>query len=173
MITNTEVWLRGPVDGIAPLLQPVAHALLQAREDVERVMPTVPAEALWSRPHGAASAGFHLLHLAGALDRLFTYARGETLSDAQKMALKAEGVDHSELAGPALVSRLKAAIDAALAQLRTTDISTLTDERRVGRTAMPSTVIGLLFHAAEHCTRHVGQFITTIKIRESLYRFID
>ena len=136
-------------------------------------MPTVPAEALWSRPHGAASAGFHLLHLAGALDRLLTYARGEALSDRQKMALKAESVDHSELEGTALVERVHAAIDAAMEQLRATDISTLTEERRVGRTAMPSTVIGLLFHAAEHTTRHVGQFITTIKIRESLYRFID
>jgi hypothetical protein len=173
MITMTEAWLRGPVEGIHPLLQPVAHALIQAREDVERMMPTVPAEALWSRPHGAASAGFHLLHLAGALDRLFTYARGETLSDLQKIALKAESVDHSELSGAALVLRVQQAVEAAMEQLRHVDISTLGDERRVGRTAMPSTVIGLLFHAAEHSTRHVGQFITTIKIRESLYRFID
>lgn len=173
MITNTEAWLRGPVPGIDPLLQPVAHALIQAREDVERFVPTVPPEALWSRPHGAASAGFHLLHLAGALDRLFTYARGETLSDMQKIALKAESVDHSELEGAALIARVANAVNVALEQLRTTDIATLTEERRVGRTAQPSTVIGLLFHAAEHTTRHVGQFITTIKIRESLYRFID
>jgi hypothetical protein len=173
VITVTEAWLRGPVPGIPDLLQPVAHALIQAREDVERTVPTVPQEALWSRPHGAASAGFHLLHLAGALDRLFTYARGETLSDVQKMALKAESVDHSELSGAALVQRVRTAIDAALAQLAHTDLATLTEERRVGRTAMPSTVIGVLFHAAEHTTRHVGQFITTIKIREALYRFID
>jgi hypothetical protein len=173
VITITEAWLRGPVEGIAPLLQPVAHSLIQARDDVERTMPTVPPEVLWSRPHGAASAGFHLLHLAGALDRLFTYARGETLSDVQKIALKAESVDHSELTGAALVERVKTAIDNSLLQLRLTDVSSLTEERRVGRTAQPSTVIGLLFHAAEHTTRHVGQFITTIKIRESLYRFID
>jgi hypothetical protein len=173
VLTITEAWLRGPVEGIAPRLQPGAHALIQARDDVERMMLTVPPEVLWSRPHGAASAGFHLLHLAGALDRLFTYARGETLNDAQKMALKAESVDHSELTGAALVERVRIAIDNALLQLRLTDVSSLTDERRVGRTAQPSTVIGLLFHAAEHTTRHVGQFITTIKIRESLYRFID
>jgi hypothetical protein len=173
VITQTEAWLRGPVDGVHPLLQPVAHALVQAREDVERVLPKVPPEVLWSRPHGAASAGFHLLHLAGALDRLLTYARGETLTDAQKLTLKAESVDHSELSAAALMLRVQQAIEAALKQVRETDVATLTEERRVGRTAMPSTVIGLLFHAAEHSTRHVGQFITTIKIRDSLYRFID
>ena len=29
-----EVWLRGPINGIQPLLQPAAHALLQVGEDV-------------------------------------------------------------------------------------------------------------------------------------------
>jgi hypothetical protein len=33
-----EVWLRGPVDHIPVLLQPVAHALLQAREEVNALM---------------------------------------------------------------------------------------------------------------------------------------
>jgi hypothetical protein len=173
VITSTEVWLRGPVPGIAPILQPVAHALIQAREDVERIAPMIPTEALWSRPYGAASAGFHLLHLAGSLDRLFTYARGETLTDGQKIILRAESVDHSEMDAKALTARVVTAINLALDQLKHTNPSTLLEERRVGRTAQPSTVIGLLFHAAEHSTRHVGQFITTIKIRESLYRFID
>jgi hypothetical protein len=36
-------------------------------------------------------------------------------------------------------------------------------ERRVGRQALPATVLGLLFHAAEHTTRHAGQPITTSK----------
>ena len=30
-----EVWLRGPLPEVPALLQPVAHALLQAREEVE------------------------------------------------------------------------------------------------------------------------------------------
>jgi hypothetical protein len=34
--------------------------------------------------------------------------------------------------------------------------------------AMPSNVRGLLFHAAEHATRHVGQMITTAKIVKGL-----
>jgi uncharacterized damage-inducible protein DinB len=29
---------------------------------------------------------------------------------------------------------------------------------------LPSTVLGLLVHAAEHTSRHVGQLITTMKV---------
>ena len=57
-----------------------------------------------------------------------------------------------------------AAVDAALVQLRATDESTLLERRGVGRAQIPSTVLGLLFHAAEHTQRHVGQVVTTIKI---------
>jgi hypothetical protein len=30
-----EVWLRGPMPGIQPYLQPAAHTLQQVREDIE------------------------------------------------------------------------------------------------------------------------------------------
>jgi len=159
----TEVWLRGPIDGIPPIFQPVAHALEQAREDVHALAPTVPTEVLWA-DRGAATAGFHLLHIAGALDRLLTYARGETLSDVQRAVARAEAVPHPELDGRALAQHVSAAIDHALAQVRATDPAIALDERPVGRAGLPSTVLGLVFHAAEHTTRHVGQFITTVKI---------
>jgi hypothetical protein len=163
MSETTEVWLRGPVDGVDRHLQPVAHALIQAREDVDRLAPGVPVGRLWHRP-GAASAGFHLLHLAGALDRLFTYARGETLNDAQKAALRAESQDHPHLDGTALARVVSEGVDRALDQLRRTAPSTILDARRIGRAGLPSTVLGVLFHAAEHTTRHAGQFVTTVKI---------
>jgi len=86
-MAEPELWLAGPVDGVPPYLQPAAHALLQARAEVSGLAPSVDAETLWART-GGASAGFHLLHLAGALDRLFTYARGERLNDAQKTQWK-------------------------------------------------------------------------------------
>ena len=38
-----------------------------------------PPSLLWTRPAGLASVGFHLQHIAGVIDRLFTYARGEAL----------------------------------------------------------------------------------------------
>ena len=33
-----DPWLRGPVEGIPALLQPVAHALIAAGEDIERAV---------------------------------------------------------------------------------------------------------------------------------------
>ena len=161
-----EVWLRGPVDGIAPVLQPVAHALIQADEDVSALAPNLSSDRLWANG-GAAAAGFHLLHLAGALDRLFTYARDERLTDQQKATLGAESAPHSDLDGPALTRLVTVGVERALEQLRSTDPSTVFDERRVGRAGLPSTVLGLLFHAAEHTTRHVGQFVTTVKLTHS------
>src|SRR5262245_58194021 len=86
-----EVWLRGALPDIPPLLNPVAHALLQAREEVNALMQGFPDALLWTRPGGVASVGFHLQHLAGVLDRLFTYARGEALSGEQLARLEAEG----------------------------------------------------------------------------------
>ena len=41
---------------------------------------------------------------------------------------------------------------------------TLLDPREVGRMKLPSNVLGLLFHAAEHTQRHVGQLVTTVKV---------
>ena len=159
-----EAWLGGPVEGVPPLLQPAAHALVQAQRDLEALAPAAASDVLWRRPNGAASAGFHLLHLAGALDRLYTYARGEALTDAQTAALRAERIDHLEQDAAALLALADGAIAHALDQLRRTDPASLLEERRVGRAGLPSNVLGLLFHGAEHTTRHVGQVITTLKI---------
>jgi hypothetical protein len=165
---QTEAWQRGPVPGFEPLLMPVVHALIQAREDLERLIPTVPAEHVWHRPGGAASIGFHVRHAGGALERLLTYARGEALSDVQRAALKSEGEPGDP---PAALSTLVAdagrIIDTAMDQLRATPRDSLLDDRKVGRAGLPATVLGLLFHAAEHTTRHVGQAVTTALIQRS------
>ena len=117
------------------------------------------------RPKGAASIGFHARHAAGSLDRLFTYARGEPLSSAQLVALAAEAnPDLTSNAAATLVVAFDAAVERALEQLRTTSETTLLDARGVGRAQLPSTVLGLLFHAAEHTQRHVGQLVTTAKL---------
>jgi uncharacterized damage-inducible protein DinB len=159
-----EPWLRGPVPGVEPALQPVAHALLQAREDLARAAAQLSPEELWARPGGAASVGFHLRHIAGSLDRLLAYARGASLSRTQLAALAAEGApgDPPAEAEP-LLTGAHEAIDRALAQVRATPPETLDEPRGVGRAALPSTVRGLLFHAAEHTQRHVGAVIATAK----------
>lgn len=164
-MNDPEVWLRGPLPAYSPLLQPVAHALLQAREDIERLVRTVPADHVWERPGGAASLGFHVVHAAGAIDRLTTYARGERLSEAQIRALGDESSLERAARPFAEVAALAlAAIDRALVQVRDTPTEALLEVRTVGRAALPSTVIGLLVHVAEHTTRHVGQAITTAAI---------
>jgi uncharacterized damage-inducible protein DinB len=164
-MSEPEYWLRGPVRGVAPPLQPVAHALLQAREDVAQVVTPLTAGQLWTRPGRAASIGFHVRHLCGSLDRLLTYARGESLTADQLAYLTAEGSAGSPPAdAAALVSLVNDAVERALAQVRATTEAALSEARAVGRRRLPSTTLGLLFHAAEHATRHAGQIITTAKI---------
>ncbi|MEO6196354.1 MAG: DinB family protein [Thermoanaerobaculia bacterium] len=160
-----EVWLRGPVAEIPPLLQPVAHALLQAAEEVRRVVGPLSPDHLWARPNGAPSVGFHVRHAAGSLDRLFTYARGEGLSAEQRDFLATEAQPGSPPTdATSLVSAFERQVDRALEQLRDMRESTLLEARGVGRLQLPSTVLGLLFHAAEHTQRHVGQIVTTARI---------
>jgi uncharacterized damage-inducible protein DinB len=157
--------MRGPIEGIDPLLMPAAHALVQAREDLEGLVSQVPDALVWERPGGAASIGFHVRHLGGALDRLFTYARGEGLSDVQKTALRAEGVPGDPPAALTdLVRETGDQIVRALDQLRQTPRDRLLEFRGIGRAQLPSNVLGLLFHAAEHSSRHAGQAITTAKL---------
>ena len=159
-----EVWLRGPLPDYLDELQPVAHSLLQVREEIADVA-ALPPEDLWARPGGAASIGFHLRHLTGSLDRLLTYARGDNLNAAQRAALSEEGRDgRPEERAETLVQAAHGAIDRALAHVRTTPLCTLDEARRVGHAGLPSTVLGLLFHAAEHAQRHSAQIITTAKI---------
>jgi len=160
-----EVWMRGSVPGYPPLLQPVAHSLLQCVEEVHAHLPNLSAEQLWERPNGAAAIGYHVRHAVGSLDRLLTYARGEMLSPAQLAALKAEGEPdmHADAAGR-LAEHFAQAVERALEQVGNTAESSLLEPRGVGRAQLPSTVIGLLFHAAEHTQRHVGQMVTTIKV---------
>lgn len=157
-----EVWLRGPVNHIPALLQPVAHALLQAREEVDELMRDFPEALLWEKPAGIASPGFHLQHLAGVLDRLFTYANGKMLNTAQLAYLSAEGKGPDSKDN--LLRIFNKQVDNALQQLGNTNEKTLTEPRGVGRARVPSTVIGLLVHAAEHTTRHTGQLLVTVNV---------
>jgi hypothetical protein len=159
------VWLQGPVTGVPALLQPVAHALIEADEDVHALVPALSIEAIWTRPNGAASVGFHVRHAMGSLDRLFTYARGEALNTQQLATLAAEKtIDPSAAAPDDIVRDFSAAVQRAIAQLRATSEKDLLLPRAVGRAKAPSNVIGLLVHAGDHTYRHVGQAITTARI---------
>src|SRR5215204_4469349 len=160
-----EVWLRGTLPGVPPPLQPVAHALLQAREEISELMRDFPDSLLWERPFGVAAPGFHLQHLVGVLDRLFTYAQGTLLSEEQLAQLKKEGdpaAAHKTTAG--MVDAFNAQVEKTIKILEGIDEATLLEPRRVGRAGLPSTVLGLIFHAAEHTMRHLGQLLVTVRV---------
>lgn len=164
-ISKPEVWLRGPLKDVPALLQPVAHALLQAREEVSEMLNDFPEDKLWDNVAGMASVGFHLQHLTGVLDRLLTYARNEGLTNNQLDHLQAEGKCGGSVAQ--LVASFNRQVDAAIMQIKTTSEHSLTEVRGVGRAQIPSTVIGLLVHAAEHTMRHTGQLLVTVKVLKS------
>jgi len=159
-----EVWLRGPVPAVPPTLQPVAHAVLQAREEVEEMMQDFPDQKLWKRPAGVASVGFHLQHLSGVLDRLFTYAHGDALDPEQLKALKAEQEPSRPVTTQDLVGAFHRQVDRIIDDLRSMDEHSLAEPRTVGRGKLPSTKLGLIFHAAEHTQRHVGQLLVTARV---------
>ena len=163
-MANTEWWQRGPVDGVPALLQPVVHILLQVRESVDELVEGL-TESQWNaRPAGVASPAFHVRHIAGVIDRLFTYARGETLSDGQLAALRSEAATLVAADIADALRALHARVDSAVAELRTIEPTTPGDFRAVGRAKLPSTVIGCLVHGAEHSMRHVGQLSVTTRI---------
>ena len=163
-MANTEWWQRGPVEGIPAVLQPIAHILLQVRESVGEIVAPLTEQEWNARPAGVACAAFHVRHIAGVIDRLFTYARGSRLSAVQLAAIQSEGAQLLAMDVAPVLEALSIRIDAALAELRTIDVATLGDFRGVGRAQLPSTVIGCLAHGAEHAMRHVGQLSVTARV---------
>ncbi len=162
---HREFWLRGPVPGIPKELQPVAHALLQAQKEINLGIAAFPDEYLWNKPAGLASVGFHLQHIRGVLDRLFTYAEGKMLNDQQMDELKKEGTPYDNndtLAN--LIDLLNAQLEITMKKLAAIDPGTLADKSFVGRDRIETTRAGLLFHAAEHTMRHTGQLLVTVKL---------
>ena len=162
-----EAWLRGPIPGIHPLLAPVLYAFQQAREDLARYTEPLSQSGLWATPYEMGSAGFHILHIAGSIDRLMTYLRGDPLSSGQMAALEAEE-SPLPIGREELLLRLNRALDDAARTVRSIDPATLAETRTVGRQHLPTTVIGLLTHIAEHTQRHVGQAISSAKLAAKL-----
>lgn len=159
-----EVWLRGSLPLVPDLLQPAAHALLQAKEEINEYMKDFDESLLWKRPAELACVGFHLQHIAGVQDRLFAYAKGEVLSQQQLDYLQNESKANDAITAGSLLKNLNHQTERSIEQLKLTDVNTLTEIRFVGRKQIPSTVSGLLFHVAEHTMRHTGQLFVTVKV---------
>lgn len=154
--------MRGPLPGVPAMLQPVGHALLQATEEVESALEGFDETYLWTKPAGMASVGFHLRHITGVVDRLFTYAKASALSSPQFDYLTNEGIANNDNV-LTLVDRFKEQVQRAITQLQQTPETELLAARGIGRKQIPTNTIGLLFHAAEHTQRHVGQLLVTVK----------
>jgi uncharacterized damage-inducible protein DinB len=157
-----EAWMRGPIEGVPALLAPLLYSFQQAREDLARWTEGLTHEQIWARPHGFGSVGFHLRHIAGSTDRLTTYLEGGQISEAQLDFLKHEhdpGATREEL-----LAGMDAAFERTEAIVRGMDAARLSEPREIGRKKLPTTVIGLLTHIAEHTQRHVGQAISAAKL---------
>jgi uncharacterized damage-inducible protein DinB len=157
-----EPWLRGPIEGVDPTIAPLLRSLEQAREDLAKFTAGLSTEQVWARPHGLAPLGFQLRHIAGSTDRLTTYLEGKQLTAEQIATMKAE------MEPGASLEELLAAIDASFRHTeevaKTLAPAEFAAFRGVGRKNLPTTVIGLIVHIAEHTQRHVGQAIAAAKL---------
>ena len=157
-----EPWLRGTLTEVPAVQRAILHALELAEGDLKRWCGGLGDEEVNARPFGLAPAAFHLRHIARSLDRLLTYAEGQSLTAEQLAALNSEldsGAKHSEL-----FSEIDGALKKSAARILAFQVSDLEQGRSVGKRRMPTTVAGLLVHVADHTQRHVGQAITTAKI---------
>jgi uncharacterized damage-inducible protein DinB len=157
-----ELWLRGPLEGVHPVVMPVFFTFAQVREDLGKHIRGLTREDVWRNLRGAASLGFHIKHIAGSVDRLTTYLEGGKLNETQMQFMREEGQSDADL--DELLRLMDATLHKSEEQLKQVDPATLYDARAVGRKALPTTVIGLIVHLAEHTQRHPGQAITTIKM---------
>ncbi len=156
-----EPWLRGPIAQVHPFVMPVFFSFAQVREDLAKYTAGLSREQTW-RKVGNASLGFHLKHLAGSVDRLTTYLMGGQLSEEQLRFLRTETEGAEEM--QELLQMVRGSLAACEEKLRTVDPDGLYQKRTVGRKELPTSVLGLLVHIAEHTQRHLGQTITLAQI---------
>lgn len=157
-----EPWMRGPIPGVHAFIAPLFYSFQMAREDLAKYTEGLTTEQIWATPHGFGSVGFHLRHIAGSTNRLMTYVTGDQLSDAQMSALKSE--KEPGATRELLLAAMNEAFERAETAARALEPARLADPRGVGRKQLPTTVVGLLVHLAEHTQRHVGQAISAAKL---------
>jgi uncharacterized damage-inducible protein DinB len=162
-----EFWLRGSVEGVPDLLQPAAHALLQSKLEAYKYTESFDETLLWKTPRSRASVGFHLQHITGVLDRMLSYAQEEGLSEIQFKKLENEGVPNAEITIDTLCRNFDTKVEEVIDYFKKLHKTDLTTKRNVGRQKLPSTLIGVLFHAAEHSQRHIGQLLVTVSSLET------
>lgn len=140
---------------------PVLFSFEQVREDLRKHTRGISDAQVWTST-AAGTLGFQLKHLAGSVDRISTYLVGETLTEPQLQQLSSESRSEGTLAQ--LLERIEQSLRIAEGRVRRVHPAQLFEFRGVGRKNLPSTVIGLLVHLAEHTQRHLGQAITLTQV---------
>lgn len=159
--SHVEPWMSGTLSGLNPVIAALLYSFQHARADLDAWTKDLSTEDLSRSVLGLAPISFHIRHIAGSVDRLLTYARGEQLSAAQMAALREEsgaGMSRNEL-----LNLLDAAFERASATVRGLEPGSLGDRREIGRKRIPVPLATLLVHIAEHTQRHVGEAIVTAK----------
>lgn len=159
---SIEPWMRGPLEGVQTLAQPLLFSFQHAREDLAQWTNGFTTGQVWATPFGLGPVGFHVRHAGGSVERLMVYLQGGQLSGAQMTDLKSEMTPGASL--EELLAQLDARFKAAEAIARGVDPRSWTEPRYVGRKKLPTTVGGLMTHMAEHTQRHVGEAIVTAKV---------
>lgn len=161
-----EPWLRGTHADVAAVGRAVLHALDLALDDLSKWSEGLTDAEVHSQPLGLTSIAFHLRHIAGATDRILTYAEGGQLSAEQLAALKAESAGAESLA--ALLAVVEASFSNAAERIRVLASADFDTPRAVGRKQLPTSIGGALIHVADHTQRHVGQVVTTAKVLKAM-----
>jgi len=162
MSSLPEPWLQGTLTDVPVLQRAVLHSLQMAQEDTAKWCGGLDDREIHARPFGLPSVAFQLRHIARSLDRFCSYAEGTPLCQEQLTALANE-MDTSGTRD-AIFSELEASLETTRRRLEVIVRQPLDTPVAIGRQRLPTTLAGLLVHAAEHTQRHVGQAITSAKV---------
>lgn len=156
-----EPWLSGTFSDVHPVLAALLYSFQHARADLAAWTDGLADEDFSRSVLGLAPISFHIRHIAGSVDRLLTYARGEQLTGDQLSVLRREaetGMSRAEL-----FELLDRELERAASLVRGLDTSQLGEMREIGRKRIPVPLATLLVHIAEHTQRHAGEAIITAK----------
>jgi uncharacterized damage-inducible protein DinB len=159
---NVEPWLSGTLTELPPLERAVVHSLQMAHEDITKWCGDFDDQQIHARPLGLPSIAFQIRHIARSLDRFCTYAEGSTLTSGQLAALAAEIKGEGSKA--AIFEEFEQSLQRTRERLGSIVLEPQDKPIAIGRKRLPTTLAGLLVHAAEHAQRHVGQAVTTAKV---------
>ena len=151
----TEPWLQGTLTDVPVVQRALLHSLQMAQEDTTKWCGGLSDLELHARPFGLPSVAFQLRHIARSLDRFCTYAEGTPVNQDQ-LAVLATEMDNNGTR-EFIFHELEQSLEKTRRRLDAIVRQPLDSPIAIGRRRLPTTLAGLLVHAAEHTQRHVGR----------------